>query len=155
MRPIASIDGALTTTPTFAPLGFGATLRGDQWRGTCSMYPTPGAGGGGKGFPIIRYGTRHRSAMNFAGACPGSIAFVISQDGPIRAFARANDRHLLLARLHGANVGNRPFRHDGASGACSLHLKNIIDQVDVKASEIPSSRRRAFTCTDCFEADSL
>ncbi|WP_454064658.1 hypothetical protein [Candidatus Nitrospira salsa] len=42
-------------------------------------------------FEINRYGTRHRSAFDFAAAQPDSIVFVLSQDGPIRAFHRIDD----------------------------------------------------------------
>jgi hypothetical protein len=38
---------------------------------------------------------RHNSAINFAAQCDGSTAFVISQDGPIRAFIRLNDETVL------------------------------------------------------------
>ena len=46
-------------------------------------------------FRLSRYGVRHNSAINFAAQCDGSTAFVISQDGPIRAFIRLNDETVL------------------------------------------------------------
>jgi hypothetical protein len=39
-------------------------------------------------------GMRHNSAIDFVGSCPGSIAFVISQDGPISAL-RMHDRETI------------------------------------------------------------
>jgi hypothetical protein len=46
-----------------------------------------GFGGGGEPFDLSKHGTRHNSAVDFVAAFPGSVVFVISQDGPIRAFA--------------------------------------------------------------------
>jgi hypothetical protein len=31
------------------------------------------------------FGTRHRSMMRYCASCPGSVGFVISQDGDVRA----------------------------------------------------------------------
>ncbi len=45
-----------------------------------------GFGGGGQIFDLSKYGTRHNSAIDFVAAVPGTIAFVVSQDGPIRGF---------------------------------------------------------------------
>jgi DNA integrity scanning protein DisA with diadenylate cyclase activity len=38
---------------------------------------------------------RHNSALAFAGAVDGSIAFVISQDGPVRVFVKSDESTLL------------------------------------------------------------
>ena len=37
------------------------------------------------------FGTRHRSMMRYCYAVPGSVGFVISQDGEIRAMTRVGD----------------------------------------------------------------
>jgi hypothetical protein len=36
-------------------------------------------------------GTRHRSMMRYCNAYPGSVGFVISQDGDIRAISKVKD----------------------------------------------------------------
>lgn len=83
---LAAVDGALILTFDLEVIAFGATLTAPR----SSVIPTIGTDGfgspSGQPFAVNRYGTRHRSAMDFAAAVPHAIAFVISQDGPIRAF---------------------------------------------------------------------
>ncbi len=88
---LAAVDGALVLNSNFDVLTFGATLSAPQWQGTTRIGPD-GFGVSSEGqFEVARYGARHSSALNFAGACPDSIVFVISQDGPIRAFVRESE----------------------------------------------------------------
>jgi len=42
--------------------------------------------------PFEGYGMRHRSAFRFVEQMPASIAFVLSQDGGIKAVAKVNER---------------------------------------------------------------
>ena len=88
---LATVDGALLLTFDFEVLAFGATLTAPR----SSLQPVIGPDGFGRmtnrPFEITRYGTRHRSAFDFVAAHSGAIAFVISQDGPIRAFRRETD----------------------------------------------------------------
>jgi hypothetical protein len=37
------------------------------------------------------FGTRHRSMMRYCAAVPGSVGFVVSQDGDVRAITRVRD----------------------------------------------------------------
>jgi hypothetical protein len=83
---LASVDGALILTFAFQVLAFGATLTAPRSTATPIVGPDGFGQGVGQPFDINRYGTRHRSAVDFAAAVPCAIAFVISQDGPIRAF---------------------------------------------------------------------
>ena len=91
---LAAIDGALVINSNFEVIAFGATLVSPEWNGSVEEGPDAYGGTHGRAFDLSRYGTRHRSAANFAVACPNSIAFVISQDGPVRAFARDDSRLL-------------------------------------------------------------
>jgi hypothetical protein len=84
---MASIDSALLLSPDFDLIGFGAKLRAPSWNGTVTE-GLDGFGGGGSAFDFSRLGTRHTSAVAYVGAAPGSVAFVASADGPIRAMAR-------------------------------------------------------------------
>lgn len=85
---LACIDGALIITTSLKVVGFGATLKAKQdWKGNVLI--------GHNGFfepkvdfPRTNHGTRHNSMIDFIGECEDSIGFVISQDGPIRAFAK-------------------------------------------------------------------
>ena len=87
---LASVDGALILTFGFHVLAFGATLTAPRTSARPILGPDGFGQGSGAPFEIGRYGTRHRSAMDFVAAVPGAIAFVISQDGPIRAFRSAD-----------------------------------------------------------------
>lgn len=89
---LSAVDGALLITFDFEVVAFGATLTPPP----STLLPVIGPDGYGvrptnSEFEINRFGTRHRSAFEFVSALPDSIAFVISQDGPVRAFRREND----------------------------------------------------------------
>jgi hypothetical protein len=83
---LAAVDGALILTFDFQVIAFGATLTAPRSAATAIIGPDGFGRKTGQPFDINRYGTRHRSAMDFAAAVPRAITFVISQDGPIRAF---------------------------------------------------------------------
>ena len=88
---LAAVDGALLLTFNFEVVAFGAILTAPR----SSLRGIVGPDGFGRmtnnPFEINRYGTRHRSAFDFVAAQADAIAFVISQDGPIRAFRRETD----------------------------------------------------------------
>lgn len=46
------------------------------------------------------FGTRHRSVMRYCWRYPGSVGFVVSQDGTARALTRVEDRLLLWESIH-------------------------------------------------------
>lgn len=81
------IDGALIITDMFEPLSFGTQLKAPTWKGKILTGPDAFHN---RLEPIDRTkrGMRHNSAVDFVGACPGSIAFVVSQDGLIGAMTR-------------------------------------------------------------------
>lgn len=94
LAQLASIDGALVITTEWDVLAFGAKLTAPRW--TKSVLVGPDAFGGGGGiFERSKLGTRHNSAIDFIGACPAAICFVISEDGPIRGFAKRDDETIL------------------------------------------------------------
>lgn len=95
LAQLSAVDGALITTNELELVTFGATLKAPKWSKEILMGPDGFGALSGDRFPAQRYGTRHRSAINFAGACKGSTVFVISQDGPTRAFVRSNDETVL------------------------------------------------------------
>ena len=51
---------------------------------------------------IERFGTRHRSASRLCAAVPGTLAFVISQDGDLRVFYGQSGRRVCMWRNLGA-----------------------------------------------------
>ncbi len=91
---LASIDGAVLLTDQFEVVSFGSTLKARPWKGDVVIGPD-GYGGGGQPVKTTEFGTRHSSTINFVGACPGTVGFVISQDGPIRGLTRKNPKTIL------------------------------------------------------------
>jgi hypothetical protein len=87
---LTNVDGALILDGDFGVLAFGAKLIALPWNGNCRIGPGLGGIVSGDAFPIDRYGTRHRSAVDFVAAVEHSMAFVLSADGPVRAFTKAN-----------------------------------------------------------------
>jgi len=84
---LAAMEGALLLSPEFELVGFGARLRAPSWDGSV-LEGADGFGGGGKPFDFSRLGARHTSALAYVAAVPGTVAFVASAAGPIRALSR-------------------------------------------------------------------
>jgi hypothetical protein len=84
---LASMDGALLLSPDFELIGFGTRLHALPWNGTVTEGPDE-FGGGGQPFDVSRLGARHASAVAYVAALPGTVAFVVAADGPIRGLAR-------------------------------------------------------------------
>lgn len=94
LAQLSCIDGALILNDALHLLSFGSTLNAKKWSGKVET-GHDGFGGGGENFDASKLGTKHNSAINFVGACPGSIAFVISQDGPVRGLIRKDEETVL------------------------------------------------------------
>lgn len=92
---LASVDGALLLSPGLDPVAFGAKLMPKDPPVQVVTGTTPD-GPGGEPFDIHKLGTRHNSAASFVAAVPGSVAFVISTDGPVRAFTRQDETAVLV-----------------------------------------------------------
>jgi hypothetical protein len=85
---LATIDGALVLDRDLGVRGFGAKLTAPSWDGEVLTGPNGWGDGAGQPFDFKRLGTRHNSAISFVGSCPGATAFVLSEDGGVRAFRR-------------------------------------------------------------------
>lgn len=88
---LAAVDGALILNSELDVITWGATLRAASWTRKVLIGPDGRGVCTGERFERERFGTRHNSAIDFAGSHPGSVVFVASQDGPIRAFLRTDD----------------------------------------------------------------
>lgn len=88
---MATVDGAVVMDSAFSVLAFGAKLTAEAVNVGVVTGPDGLGQAAGEPFEIARYGTRHSSALYFAAAVPGSVVFVVSQDGPVRAFRRLDD----------------------------------------------------------------
>lgn len=91
LAQLAAIDGALIINSKFEVISFGAKLTAPHWDGHTVVGPDGYGNADGRPFDVSRYGTRHGSALNFAAASTNSLVFVISQDGPVRAFCREDE----------------------------------------------------------------
>ena len=96
LAQLSAVDGALILTRELELVAFGAKLHvPNKWTGKTLEGPDGFGYPSRNAFAAQRYGTRHNSAINFAAECEGSTVFVISQDGPIRAFIRFNEDTVL------------------------------------------------------------
>ena len=84
LSQLACVDGALILSSSLEPVAFGARLGGDPPTGRIVTEPENAS------FDLARFGTRHKSAVDFVGTV-GALAFVISEDGPIRSFLKRDD----------------------------------------------------------------
>lgn len=92
LAQFACVDGALVIDDFFKPIGYGAKIENVPHT-TAEIVvirkvdPVP--------FDLEKRGTRHTSTANFVCAVPGSIALVLSQDGPARAFTYRDGKLLV------------------------------------------------------------
>ena len=93
---LTRVDGLVLLTPTLEVQGFGVEItEGEE---PTEIY----AAGDARGIEALlrrvdyqQYGTRHRSMMRYCAKYPGSVGFVISQDGDVRVMTRVESRLLL------------------------------------------------------------
>jgi hypothetical protein len=93
---LSRIDGTVVLTNDLTVRGFGAeiTCREDP----TSIFKTTKAQAKQRELRQLglqEYGTRHRSMMRYCNAVPGSVGFVVSQDGDVRAITKV-DENLIL-----------------------------------------------------------
>ncbi|MEG3641034.1 putative sensor domain DACNV-containing protein [Magnetococcus sp. PR-3] len=82
LAQLTRVDGALIINDRLQPLSFGSILEAPPWTGKTLYGPD------NDGYPtfhvdLLQYGTRHNSAVSFIGRNPETVAFVLSQDGPV------------------------------------------------------------------------
>jgi hypothetical protein len=90
---LSCVDGLVLADPNLVIRGFGVEIRTKKEIGPIYLASGPNARPGGlKKADPNHYGTRHRSMMRYCFAHPGSVGFVISQDGDIRAITRVRKK---------------------------------------------------------------
>ncbi len=92
---LTAVDGAVILTDTLRIIGFGAeVIAPPAGTDTVHIAHTPE---GDKSHPaaFTEFGTKHRSAYRFAAGMDNSVAFVLSQDGGIKAVRQVGPRLLL------------------------------------------------------------
>jgi hypothetical protein len=90
LAQLSCVDGALIIDDELKPHRFRCHLAAEKWDGRVlegtfrNAIPT-------SAIDTTSFGTRHNSAINFVGACPGAVAFVISEDGPVSVILKVGD----------------------------------------------------------------
>lgn len=93
---LSRVDGAVIINDYLKVLTFGSKLNSPKWKndvleGKRDRFLV----GPDKKMDFSTLGTRHHSAINFAGSTDESIVFVISQDSSIKAFAKNSNNNKL------------------------------------------------------------
>lgn len=91
LSSLASVDGALIITDRLNLLGFGGELRVYGESMDNIKFSEDAFCRNVKARPFESFGTRHRSAFRFCNEYPNSVAFVISQDGDVKAMKKVQD----------------------------------------------------------------
>lgn len=89
LAALCGIDGALWVDDQMRAISAGALIRAREWKGVVKAGPVYGAAS--DDVEMEQLGTRHRAAINLAGACPGTVVFAISGDGVVRAATNVQD----------------------------------------------------------------
>lgn len=91
LSSLASVDGALVITDKLNLLGFGGEFRvyGETRNNVKFSEDAFGRKVNERSYESL--GTRHRSAFRFCSEYPNSVAFVISQDGDVKAVRKINN----------------------------------------------------------------
>ena len=89
---LTAVDGAVVLTDKFRIIGFGAEVTGQRAE-TDTIHVAKNAEGTEFGdVTFTGYGTRHRSAFRFVASMEPSVAFIMSQDGGIKAAMQVGPR---------------------------------------------------------------
>jgi len=90
---LSRVDGLVLMGPDLDVRGFGCEILAREPVTDLHVTRTTSAGRKNtrKGDPTA-WGTRHRSMLSYCNASPGSVGFVVSQDGHVRAIASTGSR---------------------------------------------------------------
>jgi hypothetical protein len=92
---LTAVDGAVVITDMLRIIGFGAEITADAKRSDSVYVATSADGVTGKANSIRSFGTRHRSAFRFCSSIESAVAFVLSQDGGIKAVKQCGSRLIM------------------------------------------------------------
>jgi hypothetical protein len=104
LADLANVDGCVTLDRRLRLYGFGGEIRVNESdvAGFRVFAADPETLAEQEPIEIERFGTRHRSATRLCAAVPGTLAFVISQDGDLRVFYGLPERRVCMWRNLGA-----------------------------------------------------
>lgn len=105
---LSGIDGLVLAVGGMNVRGFGVEIlaKRDPKNAYLATRPT---GAAGEQIDPTRWGTRHRSMMRFCAKHKGSIGFVVSQDGDVRAMMRVADRLMVWPNVDIERAAMMPF----------------------------------------------
>ncbi len=97
---LTRVDGLVLLNPELEVQGFGVEITvaeepSEVYSATDAFGLEPAL----KKIDYQQYGTRHRSMMRYCAKFPGSVGFVISQDGDVRVMTHINGRLLVWENL--------------------------------------------------------
>jgi len=101
---LTSIDGAVVLTDRFSVLGFGAEVIAVS-PSLKTIVQANGTTSSRKRISIEEFGTRHRSAFRFCSSFEESVAFVVSQDGGVKAIKRVGKEVILWPDINTGAMG--------------------------------------------------
>ncbi len=96
---LSGVDGAIVVTDRLRLLGYGAEVIAQSISLRSIMVASDSTGRTTTAVPIESFGTRHRSAFRFCASFEDSVAFVVSQDGSVRAAKQSEGRVVLWPEL--------------------------------------------------------
>lgn len=94
---LSSVDGAVVISDRFEVLGFGAEVTALAPALTHVMLHAGGQPA--RPVPIDAFGTRHRAAFRLCSTLKNAVAFVISQDGGIKAVNQVGNRVIVWSDI--------------------------------------------------------
>ena len=89
---LTAVDGAVILTDKLRIIGFGGEVRVSNRDKDTIHIAKDEEGNEVTAVPLTGYGTRHRSAFRFVQNMEPSVAFILSQDGGIKAATRVGER---------------------------------------------------------------
>ena len=111
---LSRVDGLVLMTPTLEIKGFGVeiTVR-DEPESVYLASNRNATESSLREIDYTHYGTRHRSMMRYCSKFPGSIGFVISQDGDVRVIMKVRETLVMWEniRLQLHDFARRPTQH--------------------------------------------
>lgn len=97
---LSCVDGLVLMSRELKVSGFGVEIRSDAELNNVYIAANSLATSESlKKIDSEQYGTRHRSMMRYCSKHEGSIGFVISQDGDIRAITKVNDKLIIWENI--------------------------------------------------------
>lgn len=100
---LTSVDGAVILNDKFEVLGFGAEVTATSQ--SLKEITIITGDTKSKKISIESFGTRHRSAFRFCSSFEDSVAFVVSQDGGVKAVKRVASEVMLWPDINAGGMG--------------------------------------------------